>query len=104
MKALVKNAADREQVEDAEKSEQRRRERELADIYSILQTPGGRRFVWRYLGLCNVFKTSFNHSGSITAFNEGSRNIGLMLLDDVNEASPDSLTVMMKEAKEQRNV
>lgn len=100
MNSLVKNAADEEQVKKAESKLKRVRERELADIHQILQSQYGRRFYWRYLTECKVFETSFSHSGSITAFNEGVRNVGLKLLTDLNEASPDSYLTMLKESKE----
>lgn len=100
MKPVVKNAADEGQVKDAEKKAKSQREQELEDVRSLLATQHGRRFIWRYLSACGVFTSSWNHSGSIMCFNEGQRNIGLKLLSDVNEASPDAYLVMMKEAKE----
>lgn len=95
------NAADKGQVKEQENKERRGRERELGDIRWILSSPQGRRFFWRYLGECGVFKTSFTGS-SQTFFNEGQRNVGLMLLADLNEAQPDAYVTMMKEAKENK--
>lgn len=77
-----------------------RREEEVQDVAMLLASRTGRRFVWRYLTLCGVFKTSFDNSGSVTAFNEGQRNIGLRLMADVNDAAPDSYQVMLRESKE----
>lgn len=81
-----------------------RREHELQDVALILASPTGRRFFYRYLEVCHVFKTSFDNSGSVTAFNEGERNVGLRLFRDINDASPESYSVMLKEAKENENV
>ena len=100
MKTLVSNASDEEQVKKAKDHVRRGREQELADIYTVLSTRQGRRFYWKYLSFCKVFETSFNHSGSITAFNEGMRNVGLKLLSDMNEACPDVYAVIQKESKE----
>lgn len=97
--SYVKNAADETQVREADGKVKRGRERELNDICALLSTREGRRFIWRYLGKCGVFTTSFHNSGSVTAYNEGGRNIGLMLLADVNDASPDAYLTMMKENK-----
>lgn len=97
-RALVKNAADEAQVKEAENKAKRGRERELDDLRTILLLPGGRRFVWRYLEECGVFKTSFTGS-SETFFREGQRNIGLKLIADVTESDPNALVQMMKESK-----
>ena len=96
--ALVKNAADEKQVKKADKKEKMIDSRNLEDMKFILQTVQGRRFIWRYLGLCGVFKSSFT-GNSETFLNEGKRLVGLTLLNDINEADPDSYTRMMKEAR-----
>jgi len=103
-KALVGNAADPEQVKEADSKAKRGRERELDDVHFILRHPEGRRFVWRYLEECGVYKTSFTESNKHTFFLEGIRNVGLKLLTDINEASPESLLLMMKEAKGDKDV
>jgi len=99
-KPLVTNAANESQVKEAGSKIKDLRMQELNDMRAILSMPQGRRFVWRYLTHCKVFQSTFNHSGSITSFNEGMRNVGLMMLSDVNDASPESYLTMMKESKE----
>ena len=94
--ALVKNAADPQQVKQAGGAQRRKREMELRDVANILESQSGRRFVWRYLEECGVFKTSFTGT-SQTFYLEGQRNIGLKLLADVNDAAPDAYLVMLKE-------
>lgn len=97
--ALVGNSGDKEQVKGAEAVLKRKHEQQRRDIQWVLSEAAGRRFVLRYLEECGVFRTSFNNSGSITAFNEGQRNVGLMLFSDLNEASPEMYQVMLKEKK-----
>jgi len=99
MSSLVKNAADAEQVKEAGDKAQRNRRQELDQVRLVVGTSLGRAFYWRLLQLCGVFQSSFNHSGSITAFNEGQRNIGLKLLADLNEAAPEAYVTMMRESK-----
>lgn len=94
------NAADESQVKAQEKHSKFARQQEVRDVCELLSLPAGRRFLWRYLETCGVYKLSFDHSGSITSFREGARNVGLKLLSDITEASPDSLILMMKEAKD----
>lgn len=102
MEPLVKNAADESQVKGAEKAEKRAKQREMNEILTILQTSQGRQYIWRLLEKCGVYQSSFDNSGSRVYFNEGQRNIGLMILADVNDADPDAYVTMMKEAKERK--
>lgn len=81
------------------------REREAAaqaadDLAFVMSDPRGRRFMWRLLGATGMYAASFNHSGSITAFNEGQRNIGLKLVADITGTIPEQYLVMQGEAIE----
>lgn len=97
-KALVGNAADPKQVKAAARKERIIENEELRDIRFILKSKEGRRFLWRYLSKCGIFKQSFT-GNSETFFNEGKRAIGLMLLTEITEASPDAYVLMMKESE-----
>ena len=97
----MSNAANEELVREAAKKEKRGRDLEIDDMSFILSHKGGRRFMWRLLCECGVFKLSADNSGSWTYFNEGRRNVGLKLLNDINETSPESYFLMLKESKEQ---
>jgi hypothetical protein len=103
-KPLNTNAADESQVKEATAKEVRAHERELNDVRAILGTKEGRRLYWRYLGFCKVFSSTFNHSGSVTAYQEGMRNVGLALLADVHEADPSAYLLMLKESEGDKNV
>ena len=53
-KALVKNAADKEQVKKAASKEKRQRDRDLDDVQFVLGTERGRRFIYRIINdLCH---------------------------------------------------
>lgn len=100
MKPLVKNASNEDQINSAKTKVKLGRDRELDDLRFILSTDQGRRFVWRVLSRCGVFKISFTGS-SQTFFNEGERSIGLYLLNEVMDADPDSYVKMyVKDKKE----
>lgn len=77
-------------------NEQRRQE--LNDIAALMATPHGRRFLWRTLSLCGVYRLSYT-GNSETFFREGARNVGLQLLADVEEAAHEDMLTMMREAK-----
>lgn len=86
---------------EAERERQRIAKENEADDYKwLLSTDRGRRMVWGWLGDYGVFRTSFNSSGSITAFNEGQRNAGLRLITAVMEHAPEMFPVMQAEAKQ----
>lgn len=76
---------------------------ELNDIREIMAFRKGRRFMWRMLENAGIYKSSFALENAIMAFNEGQRNIGLMLLADIMEAAPEKYNLMMKEQKEYEN-
>lgn len=97
---FVRNAADENQVKGADRKQKSARDRELNEVCSILETVQGRRYLWRLLERCGVYKTSFDTNGSRVYFNEGQRNIGLSILAEVNDANPNAYVTMMKEAKE----
>lgn len=93
------NAAEEAQVKDRKRKDERVRDIELADMRKIMATREGRRFVWRLLDRAGVFRTSFT-GNSTTFFNEGMRNMGLMVIGDVMAACADQYVVMMNESKE----
>lgn len=75
------------------------RRRELADVAFILSTAEGRRFYWRFISRCGVFKSSMTGNNT-TFYNEGERNIGLIMMADMNEADPTAYLKMMTESKQ----
>ncbi len=90
------------QERDAEADEalgRERRRKELEDLRWLLGHPQGRRLVSRCLDEAGVFRSSFNHSGSLMAFNEGRRHIGLWLTAELMEASADGYLKVLKEFK-----
>lgn len=83
-------------VEIAEKLAVDRRERALSDVREILALPSGRRLFWKYLTECGIFKSSFTGNNT-TFFNEGKREVGLRLLNDMTEAVPEAFLLMQQE-------
>lgn len=100
--ALVGNAADPEQVKSAVRKEKFNRDTELNDIRQVLSSLQGRRFVWKYLGVCGVDRISFGNGNDNTNFLEGQRNVGLKLKADIVDADPEYFLQMIKESKEGR--
>ena len=70
---------------------------ELADIKRLMDTRWGRRLMWRLLSTTGVYRTVFSTNSMQMAFNEGTRQVGLVLLADVTEVATDAHTLMTKE-------
>lgn len=93
--------------------QKREHQKNIDDVRKILKTPEGRRYFWRKMSECGIFHSSFNPNSNQTAFNEGERNIGLGMLDEINEADVAAFAQMQneylsalnskKEAKEAEN-
>jgi len=86
-----------EEKQAIEDRNRRKRERELGDLKKVLEKAEGRRFVWRILSQAGIFRTSFSPNALNMAFNEGGRNIGMIVLDDIMTATPDSFQRMQRE-------
>ncbi|HBB0347659.1 TPA: hypothetical protein J1F47_002174 [Escherichia coli] len=77
------------------------KQREKDDIKFVMDSEQGRRVVWGLLEKGQVFGTCFNVDPNITAFNEGQRNLALVLLQRVMTHCPDQYLKMAAEASEQ---
>ncbi|WP_182409141.1 Bbp19 family protein [Klebsiella michiganensis] len=78
-----------------------REKREKDDIKFVMDSEQGRRVVWGLLEKGQVFGTCFNVDPNITAFNEGQRNLALVLFQRVMTHCPDQYLKMAAEASEQ---
>ena len=82
---------------ESKKEYKNRKDRELDDLKAVLKKPEGRRFVYQVLSECGVFKSSFALNSMQSAFNEGRRDIGIMLLKLLDEAEPQAYSQMLAE-------
>lgn len=77
------------------------------DFKWLMKSVRGRRIVWRLLEEAGVFRISFNTNSMQMAFNEGGRNYGNKILDQVHKLCPELYPTMLNEAtrlKESTNV
>jgi hypothetical protein len=91
-----RNIGDEGQVRERNAQARLIREQEANDVRSLLNSEEGRRYLWRLLSRCRVYKSSFTGS-SETFFLEGQRHVGLAILDDIMDAEPDAYLLMIKE-------
>jgi len=75
----------------------RQHDKHLNDIRSMLKSPEGRRVMWYMLSSCRTMAASMSANPYDTAYREGQRSIGLMLLDDIMEAKPEAYDQMRRE-------
>ena len=84
---------------DKTAAEKLERQNEVGDFTWLMNNPRGRRIVRRLLAQTGVHRSSFNNSGSVTAFNEGQRNVGLRLMEMINSHCPDQYVLLLNEHK-----
>jgi hypothetical protein len=71
------------------------------DLEAVLATPAGRRLIYRMLGECGVYRSSFSgNSGSF--FQEGKRAIGLWLISEMEGVDVTAYPRMLLERAEHR--
>jgi hypothetical protein len=58
--------------------------KEAEDLEYVMADARGRRFMWKLLGICGIFQLSYT-GNSETYFREGSRNVGLRVIADLQE-------------------
>ena len=96
------NAADRKQIRAAEKAAAIA-ERERGEVVvEMMATTPRRRYVWEKLAAAGIFSTTFSTDPVQMAFNEGQRNQGLVLLNDVIQYCPEQFILSMREANGRR--
>ena len=69
------------------------------DIKWLMGNRQGRRIAWRQLDRAGVYRTSFGGNADTTNFNEGQRNMGLMLIADIHAHAPEAYTQMLAESR-----
>lgn len=69
------------------------------DMQWVMSSPRGRRTVAWLLEFTGVRRPSFHNSGSVTAFNEGQRNVGLALLAQVEEHCHTNFLKLLEEQR-----
>jgi hypothetical protein len=94
--ALTGNAADREQVEKAEKKEKRRDIREAGDLSALLEMATFQRWAWRLLEKASVNSSVISHSPEMTYYNAGKQDFGHWLMDEFEKARPGSYLEIIK--------
>lgn len=92
---------ERETTTEKRNDEKRnQRDNELADVLFVMADPAGRRFMHRLLSRTGMYRSSFDENPHNTAFNEGSRNVGLWLTAEIMQIAVPQYTQMIEEQKD----
>jgi hypothetical protein len=70
---------------------------ELMEYTNILSTTGGRNAMHRILKFTGLDDRTFDKDERLSALNDGKREAGLWLRDELKAASPDKYLIMLKE-------
>lgn len=87
------------------RKEQLELELESPDLQAVLDLPQGRKFLWWLLGKTGLYRTSFT-GNSATFYNEGRRDIGIAILNEILTVDPEAYIRMQAEnlrAKTKKN-
>lgn len=99
---MTLDTSDRKSVRAAEKAAART-DRERGEVVTALMaTQPGRKYVWDKLGEAGIFHSVFSTEPLQMAFNEGQRNQGLLLLNEVIQWCPEQFIQAMREANGRR--
>ena len=66
------------------------------DLTTVLSTANGRRFLWNLLAKCRVFHSCYTGNND-TFYNEGRRDVGLEILDNIMRVDADAFATMQRE-------
>ena len=65
------------------------------DLAFIMNNPEGTRFISRLLDYCGVHRPSYNPDVAIMGFNEGKRDVGLMLMSECHKIPDGDRMILM---------
>lgn len=69
-----------------------------SNFAKVLSDPGGRQVIWHILCQTRFLELSYEGNAN-TNFNEGRRNVGLMIYGNITNVNPQAFLQMQDEAK-----
>lgn len=99
---MIDDDEGRERVHRKREDEALQRIVEVAQLKELLEHEAVRDVMWKILGHCKVFAQTWSANYGQASFEEGKRSIGLWLLTQIIEASPEAYQAMqLKSARAQ---
>lgn len=100
--ARVANAANRDQVRRANRKDKDDRRRELEILRAVLDSDAGEQLLWRLLQHGGMFESVFSTDPLTMAFQAGSQNESRWLASEIEQADPEALFRMMRNARKRQ--
>ena len=97
---MTLNTSDRKSVRAAEKASAIIDRQRGEVLTHLMDTGPGREWAWNKLAEAHIFATTFSTDPVQMAYNEGQRNQGLTLLNDIIQWCPDQFILAMREQNE----
>jgi hypothetical protein len=91
------DAGDPQHVRERMSVAKRREAAKRSVIREVMAKNIGRDWIYEMLSLCHVYSSSFDGNALRMAYLEGERNVGLRMMADVVQASPDRYLEMLAE-------
>ena len=81
--------------------EEEQRLLEIEQVVSVMRTENGRKLMHRFIKMSGQFRASYNPNAPANDiyFREGERNMGLMIIAELNDCAPDLYSKMMEESR-----
>lgn len=95
------NASDPKQVKKGKSRDKRNTQQLLNDYRFVLKEAPGRRLIYHILGMCGIYHVSMT-GNSYTYFNEGMRQVGVTILNEITEADEGAYIAMQTEELERK--
>lgn len=89
-----------QQVQERRLLEKLDRDGELAQLRELLSQEPLRDFLWRALGKCHIYESTYQRNFGDMALLEGKRQVGLWLLSEICEADPQAEIQMKAKANQ----
>jgi hypothetical protein len=96
------DTSDKESVNKARKKSSRTRADRLKFVEAAMTMEQGRAWFYDLLIFCHVFNTTFDEDPYRHAYRTGEANIGLRVLSDIQETSPQNYIKMIAECKSKK--
>lgn len=93
------DAGDKDAVRKRAREIKRNETQRIDTLKTIMGTKNGREYMWWLLEQCGAFRTSIAGDPYRTYFNEGQRNIGLIVLSEIHKYCSGDYVLMVNEAQ-----
>jgi hypothetical protein len=93
----ITDASDPKAIQASIKEAKSKDDRAKEGLHSLMRDVNGRAWLYRVLMFCDPYRSPFSTDALVMAKNCGEANIGLQIIADMQECSPELYLQTMKE-------